>query len=148
DDAALLVDDLALARRRLRPQRLDDRRVVAVGHEADLHALGLVGGGQAERAGTRAHLLLVERADREARRRELRGAEVEEEVRLVLRGVRAAQQAQRAARRIARDARVVAGGDRVGAERAGARQQARELEAPVAGDARDRRAAREVGVGE
>ena len=50
---------------------LDEGRVVAVGHEADLLALGLVGDGQAALARDAPHLGLVEVADREERRLEL-----------------------------------------------------------------------------
>src|SRR5262245_1005642 len=50
---------------------LDEARVVAVGHEADLLALRLVCGGEAERSGVRAHGGLVEVAHGEDRAAEL-----------------------------------------------------------------------------
>ena len=66
---------------------LDEARVVAVGNEADLLAVRLVGDGQAAIACVGAHVGLRQLADRERRAGELRLRQREEEVRLVLRGV-------------------------------------------------------------
>ena len=54
------------------PCALEKRRVVAVGDEADLVAVRLVGDAQPELARLLAHRRLVEIADREHRVRELR----------------------------------------------------------------------------
>ena len=77
------------------------------------------------------------------RARELRLAEHVQHVRLVLRAVGATRDTARAVGP-QHDARVVAGGDRVDAERGGPSQQPIELEVPVALDARVGRAARGV----
>ena len=92
------ADDLARdvadgAARHVRALPLEERRVVAVGHEADLVAVGLFGDRQAELARVLADRRLVERADREHRVRELRLVQREEEVRLILRRIDAALQA-------------------------------------------------------
>ena len=78
--------------------------------------------------------------DRKARARELLLREREQEVGLVLRRVRAAPQHE-AAVGAALDARVVTGGQRVGAKAERAIEQRRELQIGVAVRARNRRAA-------
>ena len=50
-------------------QPLDHRAVVARRHEADVLAVGLFGDAEAELAGERAHLRLLQRAEREAQTR-------------------------------------------------------------------------------
>ena len=70
------------------PRALEERGVVAVGDEADLVAVRLVGDGEAEPRRMRADGGLVERADREQRVRELLLRQREEEVRLILGGDR------------------------------------------------------------
>ena len=101
--AAVRVDDRAGAVL-CRCLALDEARVVAVGHEADLLALGLVGDGQPALPGDGADARLVEPADGEEGGLELRLGEAEEEVGLVLGAVRALQQAE-SARRAARSFR-------------------------------------------
>ena len=64
--------------------------VVAVGDEADLVAVGLLGDGEIELARERADSRLVERTDREERVRELILRQREEKIRLILRGIDAA----------------------------------------------------------
>src|SRR5205085_2901926 len=90
----------------------------------------------------RPNLRLAQVAQRELGRAELVLREAREEVRLVLRLVDRAQQPR--ARPVALDARVVAGHDALGAERARPRDELLELESVVARDARDGRAARDV----
>ena len=75
---------------RTAPWRFEKGRVVAVGDEADLVAVGLLGDGEAELARERADRRLVERADREQRVRELLLRQREEEIRLILRRIDAA----------------------------------------------------------
>ena len=70
---------------RSRAVRLEKRRVIAVGDEADLVAVRLVRDGKAELARKRADGRLVERADRKRRVRQLGLRQREEEVRLILR---------------------------------------------------------------
>src|SRR5262249_43712932 len=147
EHAARGVDDLALAGEALGAQHLDGGGGVAVGDEAELLALGLLGGRGAEPGRGRAHPPPAELAEREARGSELFGPELVEEVALVLRGVARAQEPPRAGFGVGLHARVVAGRDRRGAEDARAREEVVELEARVAGDAGDGRLAREVGVG-
>ena len=96
---------------------LDERGVVAVGDEADLLAVRLVGDRQAERARVLAHLGLVEVADREARARSCAWVEREQEVRLILGRDRAPRCSRyRPVGVVELDAGVVAGGDDLGAE--------------------------------
>ena len=75
---------------RTAPWRFEKGIVVAVGDEADLVAVGLLGDGEIELARERADSRLVERADREERVRELILRQREEEIRLILRGIDAA----------------------------------------------------------
>ena len=82
--AASLVDDLAAALARLGTDLLDDVHVASLRHEADLLTLGLVGGSQAEGAGTGAHLAFRQLAQRKPGGLELALVELEEEVALVL----------------------------------------------------------------
>src|SRR4030095_2939232 len=87
DDRTALVDD------RARPERVradagrDEAGGVAARNEADLHAVRLVGAGQAEPARFGPDLVLRGVADGEQRARELLGPEREEKVGLVLRRV-------------------------------------------------------------
>jgi hypothetical protein len=86
--------------------------------------------------------VLVEAAEREANRVELVARHREQEVRLVLAGVDAAVEAA------VDDARVVAGDEHVGADRASALEERRELDVLVALHARVRRLAGEVRLDE
>ena len=63
--AAALIDDVA-GFAGLRPQPLDDRRVGALRHEADVLAVGLVRHRQIQFARQRAGLVLQQSAEREA----------------------------------------------------------------------------------
>ena len=71
EHAPLAVDDRARSKH-LGRAATQESAVVVVGHEADLLALGLVGGDQAEAARVRPHLVLRQVADRKPRRPELR----------------------------------------------------------------------------
>ena len=122
----------------------DEARVVAVGDEADLLRLGLVAFGRPSRSACGAHLVLGQVAEREPHRAELVAGHREQEVRLVLAGIDAAPQQARTVD----DLRVVAGGEHVGADRARALEQRRELDVLVAPHARVRRLAREVRLDE
>ena len=115
--------------------------MVAVGDEADLVAVRLLRDRQAERAGVLADRRLLEAADRKHRVGELRLRQREEEVRLILGRIGAAQEPILAGRGIPLDAGVMAGGDEVGVERLGPRRQRRELQVAVAVHAGNRRAA-------
>ena len=70
EKAAVLRPDWA-APDGCRPIALDELRVVAVGHEADFLAVGLVGHLQSKPPRLGAHFTLREGADRETRAREL-----------------------------------------------------------------------------
>jgi len=126
----------------------EEAAVIAVGHEADLLAVGLVGRDEPESARVIAHLGLGELAHREARGRELRLGERPQEVALILAAI--AGTPERVAPRacVALHARVVSGGDGDGVPRARAGEQRAELQIRVAGHARHRRAAARVAVGE
>ena len=115
--------------------------MVAVGDEADLVAVRLLRNGQPELARLLAHGALVEVADRKHRVRELRLVQREEEVRLILRRVRAALQPVASGGGIEIHARVVTRRHELRAEPVGAVDERRELQVAVAVDARDRRAA-------
>ena len=93
-----------------------------------------------------ADLVLGHAAEREADGGELGGGHGEQEVGLVLAGVAAAPELVAGAARD--DLRVVAGDEEVGADRAGAREQRRELDVLVALDARVGGLAGEVGLDE
>src|SRR4051812_25586671 len=93
EDATGLVDDLADRGRARAGDPLDEARVVAVGDEADLLRLGLVGVGKAEPARDRADLILVHLAERELDVLEIVGRRREEKIGLVLFGIRGARDA-------------------------------------------------------
>ena len=122
--------------------------IVAVGHEADLLAVRLVGRHQAEPPRVLAHLVLRQIADGKARGGELRLGERPQEVTLVLAAIARAQEREAFRARVALHARVVSGGHRSGVPRARAREQGAELQLAIAGHARDRRAAARIAVGE
>src|SRR5262245_35032067 len=95
DDPAGLVYD------RAGPQRLgclsfDEAGIVIVGHEADLHALGLVGHRQLTLSSEASDLALRERTDGEQGRAQLILGQAKQEVRLVLPAIAAHEQARAA----------------------------------------------------
>src|SRR5262245_57703781 len=122
--------------------------VVAAGHEADLLALGLVGGHEPELAGDRTDLRLRQLAEREPGVLELVLAEAVEEVGLVLVLVAGSRQ-PRDAVVVDDPPRVVPGRDRVAVvEMARPAEQRPELHVRVAVDARAGRRAAEIRVEE
>ncbi len=139
DDRAGLVDDGA---RRGADARAEERVAPAAGDEADVHALALVGGAQAERAGAVPHLGLRQLADREQHARELVGSEHVQHVRLVLGRVDGARERGTVVGRD--DPGVVAGRDELVVEPAGPFEHAAELHRAIALDARIRRLAGRV----
>ena len=139
EDRAGLVDDVAL---RLAQAVREEALGVAVGDEADVVRVRLLGDGEATVLGLRADLVLRgERvAEREERVRELTVVKHTEDVRLVLGHVGGAVQLARAV--VAHDhLGVVAGADRVEAEGEGLVEQGRELDLLVAAQAGVRGAA-------
>src|SRR5581483_1237884 len=134
-----IVDDASWTEERRRAPARDEPGRVAVGHEADLHALGLGGDRKPEPRRLGAHLGLRQLADGEERPRELLVPESEEEVRLVLRCVDGGAETEPSGLRIGRDARVVAGREPRRAELAGAAPEEPELHVLVAARARIRR---------
>ena len=144
DDLAHRVDDVARLDR-LGPELLHHRGVVAVGHEADVLAVGLVGDRQVEALGERAGLALGQGAERKAQEVELVPGRAEQEIALVARRIGAAMQL--GARLAHHPLHVVAGGQRLGAELARRPQQVAELHRAVAGDAGHRRLAARIGIG-
>ena len=98
--------------------------------------------GRGARACARTSSLVMPPSGKRTRGERL-GRHVEQEVRLILAAIARARQAQDAVA-AALDARVVAGGERVAAERARPRQQRRELDVLVAAHARVGRAAGRV----
>ena len=133
DDRAAAVEIARLA--------FDERGVVAVGHETDFLAVGLLGDRQAESPRDIAHLVLRQIADREARARQLLLGQREQEIRLILCGVEAAAKHVAARLRVDPDARVVSGRDDFGAVGHRSIEQRGELQVAVAVRARNRRAA-------
>ena len=114
---------------------LHERRVIAVGNEADLLALRLFGDRKVVGAGDPAHFLLVESAEREQGPRELGLGEFEQEIGLVLVAVRGLIEHEPPAPRVASHARVVPGGDARGTRLFRQSQQPGELHPGVAADA-------------
>ena len=121
--------------------RGDEPDVIAVGDEADLLGVGLVGVGQPGPPRQRAHLVLAHVAERKPDARQQLGADAEEEVRLVLAAV-AGPAEHDAAVVGGRQPGVVPGRERRRADGVGERQQRPELELLVAAHARVRRLTR------
>ena len=88
---SLQIDDTARAKTLRRRRALDEAGIIAVGHEADLLTLGLVGVRETKLARTRTDLGLGHRAERKKRAGELGLAEREQKIRLILGGVGGAQ---------------------------------------------------------
>ena len=142
--AGLGMDDIA-RRLALGPHRAHHFGIVAIGHEADVLAVGLGRDAQAGGFGEAADLALGQAAQREAQEVELGFGGGVEEIALVARRIDGT--VELAARRAFDPAHVVAGRQAVGAEFAGHRQEVGELGPHVAADAGDRRAPGEIVVG-
>src|SRR5438093_289196 len=139
-----LVDDCAPPERLGRRLPLDEAGRAARGHEADLHAVRLLGDREAERPSLGPHLGLGQLADREERPLQVRAGEREQEVGLVLGGVGRGPEAWAAALGVDADAGIVAGGKPARAELPGSPPEQAELDVLVAARARVRRAPGEV----
>ena len=110
---------------------LEDADVIAVGHEADLHGLGLVRRGEAEPPGERAGLRLGQRAHGRQHPLHDRAVDAPQEVALVLLRIVTPVESP-----VARD-RVMPGGDVATVERVRVCEQVAELGEGVAPDARN-----------
>ena len=125
-----------------RLQPLDHLGVVAVGHEADVLAVVLVGNGKAELARRGADFRLGHGAERKTHEIELVARRGEEEIALVAVEVRGTIERAMIAALAARH--IVAGGERLGAELAGGVEKIVKLDRLVAGDTGHRRLAGDV----
>ena len=129
-----------------RLQLLHDVAVAALGNEADVLAVVLVGDGKTQLARQRARLVLGEVAEREAQEIELVLRRGEKEIALV--AVEVGRAEQRAAAADGARAHVMAGRHRRGVELARRGEQVGELDRLVAGDAGDRRLASGIALRE
>ena len=125
---------------------VDQRRPLAFRHEADVLAVGLVGDLQPQLPGDVAHLGLFDAGQGKAQEIELVARRGEQEIALV--AVKIGAAAHRHASGVVRAADIVAGGHGLGAEILRRRQQVVELDRLIAADARHRRFAAQVAVGE
>ena len=132
---------------RIRLQPADDVGVAAGRHEADVLAVVLVGDLEAEAPRQFARLRLGHVAERKAQEIELLARGGEQEIALVAIGVGGADQRARSVDQPARGD-IMAGRQRLGAEFARGLEQVAKLDRAVALDARHRRLARGVAVGE
>ena len=139
------IDNIAgLAR--FRAQALDNTGVIAVRHEADVLAVGLVGGDQFIAARQIAHLILRQIAQRKAQKIHLFAGRGEQEIALVAGRIGGAMQLRT---RAAIDAaNVVPGRQHIGVDLARGRHQIAELHSLVTRHARDRRFPANIGIGE
>jgi flagellar hook-length control protein FliK len=144
--AAVEIDDRARFRR-ARLQPLDHLGVMTRRHEADVLAVMLLGDCQAEFAGKLTRLRLGAITERKAQQLELLTRGGEQEVALVALGLARAIEPAPAGRQPARGD-VMAGGERLRAEFARGVEQIVKLDRHVAVDARHRRLAVDVALGE
>ena len=128
-------------------QPLDHVGVAPGGHEADVLAVLLVGDRKAELVRELAHARLRQAAEREAQQVELRARGGEQEIALVAVGIMRAIERVAAVGAAAAD-HIVAGREHACAEIAGGAEQVGELDRTVALDARHRRLARRIALGE
>ena len=146
EHGAAEIDDIA-GKRGVRPKLVDDGGIIAVGDEADVLAVGLLGDGEAEAFGEFPGRRLARHgAKREAQQIELRPGGGEEEIALVPGRIGGA--VELGPRRADLAPHVMPGRQRVGAEVARGGQEIAELDGLVAADARDRGLAAEIGIGE
>src|SRR5207253_8964694 len=142
--ASRRVDDDAGPERLGRGLPLDEAGDVARRHEADLHAVRLLGDGEAERPRLGPDFLFGQLADGEEGPLEIPVGEREEEVGLVLGCVGRGPEMRAAALGVDADAGVVAGGEARRAELPRPPPEQPELDVLVAAGARVRRAAGEI----
>src|SRR6185437_7381634 len=139
------VDDVAgLAGLGAQPR--DDLGVGTLRHEADVLAIGLLRDRQGEVPGERAGLVLLQPAERKAQEVELVAGRAVEEIALVARGVGGAVQLRPVG--AGDPPRVMPGRQGAGAEVPGGAEKVAKLDPLVAADARDRRLAAAVALGE
>ena len=127
---------------------LDKLYVIAGGHKANFLAFRLFRHRHLQAARDFAHFVLGKFAQRKIGARELFLRKSEKKIALVLRFIHGPQQFVAARFRIVAYARVVAGGDALGANLARGHQQLIELHVVIAHGARNRRAAFEIIVHE
>ena len=128
------------------PQFLDQRRIIAVGDEADILAVGFARYAEAEFRRQFAHARLGQAAERKAQIIELRLRRREQEIALVARRIGSAVQLSPA--RPHHPADIMAGRQAIRAEIARGGEQIGEFRPHVALNARDRGATRQIFVGE
>ena len=145
DNLARTVHDLS-CRIRLGAEALDEAGIVAVGDEADVLAVGLVGHDQPRLGSQRPHLRLGQFADRKAQQGELLEGGPEQEIALVARGVAALVKLGPAVAHHTAD--IVAGDQRIGAKLTRKGMKVGELDPLVAQGTGHRRAAAGIIVGE
>ena len=145
EHAAPKVHDVA-GPERAGAQPADHVGIRALGHEADVLAVGLGGDGKPEPAGQVPGPRLVHVAQGEAQVFELLLRGGEQEIALVAHGIDGA--VEFSARAAGHPAHVVAGGERVGAELPRHSQEVAELDRLVAAHAGDGSLATHVGIGE
>ena len=143
DPAAVDVHDVA-GLQRTWLEALDDARVAARRHEANVLAVGLFCNGEAKLVRERTHLGLAHRAEGKAQVAELLGCGGEQEIALVTLGIGGARKL-RPARALA-PLDVVACRQCIGAEVLCRLEQVAKLDLLIAGDARDRRLARGIAL--
>src|SRR5215468_9498821 len=144
--AAGKIDDVT-GLHRIRAQAADDVGVAAGRNEADVLAVLLVGDLKAKAARQLAHLRLVHVAERETQEVELLARGREQKIALVAIGIGCTMQRARSGGQAARGD-IMTGGKRSSAEVARGFQQIAELDRAVALDARHRRLAMRVALGE
>ena len=127
---------------------LDEPRIVAVGHEADVLALGLRRRDEAAGTGQLAHLAFGQLAQRKQHMGQRVLGKVVQHVALVLGGVACPQKLPASRGRIPPAPGVVPRGHVVEPQLAAALLERLELQEPIAGNARVGRAALEIGVAE
>ena len=120
--------------------------VVVVRDKADLLALGLLSDRQPKFLGQRPNLLLVQVAQWKEGSRQLALPKHVQHVRLVFFPVPGGEESKTRARLVRLDARVVAGGDKGGAQFVGLGQKRAEAHGAVAHDARVGRLAAQIGL--
>ena len=123
----------------------NDFRVIAIGHEADVLAVGLQGHRQSEFGGDLAHLGFGQATQREAQIVELRLGRREQEIALVARRIGGTVQLR--PRRALDPADIMAGRQAIGAQVARDLEKVGELHAHIAFDAGDRRAPGHIFIG-
>ena len=141
-------DDIALAgaERNLtfRHVGVDELHVISIGHEAQLHAVGLFGYGKRGAAGDFADFVFGQFAEREFAARELLLRKSPQKIRLIFCSIERAKKLEAAGGFIAADAGVVPGSEAIGADLASHAEERFELHIGVAVGAGDGSASAEI----